>query len=174
MTAQIIAYEPSLVQSSRDTRLQVESIRNPILRDMANKYNLALDGVSLPDVLATYSKGSHTRHTKGGSGGGCFLTTACVDARGLPDDCLELTTLRSFRDKILMPSAMGKKMVGEYYRIAPEIVETVNSFGNSSEIWNGVYLDVQRAVSLVSRGEFNKAFEHYKDMTTKLKRKYLG
>ena len=35
---------------------------------------------------------------KGNDSGGCFLTSACTEARGLPDDCHELTVLRSFRD----------------------------------------------------------------------------
>ena len=29
---------------------------------------------------------------------GCFLTTACIRAKGLPDDCMELQTLRAYRD----------------------------------------------------------------------------
>lgn len=29
---------------------------------------------------------------------GCYLTSACVNAKGLPDDCEELTVLRNFRD----------------------------------------------------------------------------
>lgn len=31
---------------------------------------------------------------KGNDSGGCFLTSACTEARGLPDDCHELTVLR--------------------------------------------------------------------------------
>lgn len=35
------------------------------------------------------------------SSGGCFLTSACVKSKGLPDNCYELTRLRWFRDNIL-------------------------------------------------------------------------
>ena len=38
---------------------------------------------------------------KGNDSGGCFLTSACTEARGLPDDCHELTVLRAFRDGYL-------------------------------------------------------------------------
>ena len=39
--------------------------------------------------------------SKENDNGGCYLTTACVAARGLPDTCAELQTLRAFRDGIL-------------------------------------------------------------------------
>ena len=35
----------------------------------------------------------------GSSSGGCYFTSACVEAQGLPDDCHELTALRKFRDE---------------------------------------------------------------------------
>lgn len=134
-----------------------------------------------------YDAGRHDRHENGykskddcGTGetreepsSGCFLATACVSAMGLPDNCLELRTLRSFRDKILLPSSAGRKAIKEYYRIAPSIVKAVNVSGKSEEVWSNVYLDVQKAVSLVKRGMFNEAFEHYKQMTTALKTEYL-
>ena len=34
-----------------------------------------------------------------GRKGGCFLTSACVKFKGLPDDCAELETLRAFREQ---------------------------------------------------------------------------
>lgn len=40
-------------------------------------------------------------------------TSACVAARGLPDDCEELTQLRCFRDEILMKTEEGRKLVGK-------------------------------------------------------------
>ena len=35
---------------------------------------------------------------KGDTSGGCYLTSACMYSKGLPDDCYELETLRNFRD----------------------------------------------------------------------------
>ena len=32
----------------------------------------------------------------------CFLTTACVEARGLPDNCLELHILRKFKGRFVL------------------------------------------------------------------------
>ena len=59
---------------------------------------------------------------KGQETSGCFLTSACVEAKGLPDDCRELTVLRNFRDTYLKASADGQRDVCEYYHVAPMIV----------------------------------------------------
>lgn len=52
----------------------------------------------------------------------CFLTTACVEELGLPDDCMELQVLRGFRDGALRPSAGGDKLVELYYELAPIVL----------------------------------------------------
>ena len=51
---------------------------------------------------------------KGNDSGGCFLTSACTEARGLPDDCHELTVLRSFRDGYLRSQPEGEAEIAEY------------------------------------------------------------
>ncbi len=107
------------------------------------------------------------------SKGGCYLTTACIETMGLPDDCLELGVLRNFRDKILMPQPSGKRAVREYYRIAPEIVQAVNEEDNAQSTWQYVYRDIRYAVSLILSGDFEGSFKHYQQMTSRLKEKYL-
>ena len=51
----------------------------------------------------------------------CFLTSACTAARGLPDNCRELTVLRAFRDGYMQTLPEGKRDIQEYYRCAPVI-----------------------------------------------------
>jgi len=105
----------------------------------------------------------------------CYLTTACVMSRGLPDNCLELTTLREFRDRVLLPTSRGKKAVSEYYRLAPKIVLAVNS-GDSEmaqRVWNAVYSQVRRAMSSIRTGDFEGAFKRYEQMTARLKQAHL-
>jgi hypothetical protein len=104
----------------------------------------------------------------------CYLTTACVKSKNLPDNCLELEVLRGFRDKILMKDSRGKKAVKEYYKIAPEIVQAVENQENAQRIWNEVYGDIKHAVLLVLSGNHNEAFDHYKQMTLRLKKNYLN
>jgi len=114
------------------------------------------------------------RWDKGKDDSACYLTTACVRAMELPDNCLELTTLRGFRDRILMPDSYGRKAVQEYYEIAPEIVQAVSRQSNAQGIWQDVYKDVSHAVFLVLSGDFEGAFKHYQQMTMGLKGKFLS
>jgi hypothetical protein len=102
--------------------------------------------------------------------GGCYLTTACINARGLPDNCLELMVLRGFRNRILMTQPAGRRELEIYEKIAPVIVSCVNKNENSQKIWGETYKDIQKAVRLIIAGDFSKAFEHYKAMTLRLKR----
>lgn len=56
----------------------------------------------------------------------CLLTTACVRARGLGDDCIELQTLRTFRDEYVKGLPGGQEAIREYYEIAPAIVRAID------------------------------------------------
>lgn len=104
----------------------------------------------------------------------CYLTTACIKSMNLPDNCLELRILRNFRDKILMEDYTGRKVVKEYYKIAPLIVESINKREDSQSIWKSVYNNIRKAVSLVKSRNFNSAFEHYKEMALNLKERHLS
>ena len=118
--------------------------------------------------------GSSSSSSSGGSSkGGCYLTTACVSAMNLSDNCLELSILRNFRDKVLILTSRGRNAVREYYRIAPEIVQAVNKRENSQNIWDAAYRDIRHAVSLVLSRDFEGAFKHYQEMSLRLKEKYL-
>ena len=106
-----------------------------------------------------------------GSGGdsGCFLTSACVQARGLPDDCEELTVLRRYRDSYLRRRPGGEDEIRQYYAIAPRIVEAVNTRKDAAEIWNRVYEEmVLPCVRMIQSGAMEGAFRLYKDYTLKL------
>ncbi|MBU2104642.1 MAG: hypothetical protein KKF67_02625, partial [Nanoarchaeota archaeon] len=149
-----------------------------ILDDLANSLGKSLS-ISKADEI--YDKGykwgaehrgdSSSDNSSGGSSSICYLTTACVDSMGLNDNCLELNVLRKFRDNVLLPSI--SQVVKEYYAMAPDIISAINDKDNSKEIWENVYKDITRAVSLVFRGDFNRAFNHYQQMTLGLKENYL-
>ena len=107
--------------------------------------------------------------TGSGSGSGCFLTSACVEARGLPDDCEELSLLRQYRDSYLRRRPGGTEEIREYYRIAPRIVEAVNAKENAGEIWDRVYEEMVRpCVRMIRAGAMEDAFRLYKAYTLKL------
>ena len=65
-----------------------------------------------------------TKH--GSSSSGCYLTSACTQARGLPDDCEELTVLRAFRDTYVRALPTGEADVRRYYATAPQIVNAIH------------------------------------------------
>lgn len=105
--------------------------------------------------------------------GGCYLTTACVEAKGLPDDCEELTILRNFRDHWLKKQPGGAEEIAEYYATAPRIVAEVNKRTDAREIWNGLYDSlVAPCVQMIQRGEMERAREMYREMSLRLKEMY--
>ncbi|MBU4283638.1 MAG: hypothetical protein KJ968_00895 [Nanoarchaeota archaeon] len=117
--------------------------------------------------------GSSSKSSGGSSNSGCYLTTACVRAMGLPDDCLELNVLRNFRDRYLMSQPSGIRAVKEYYRIAPEIVQCIDEREDAQSIWQATYRDIGYAVSLILSRDFEGAFKHYQQMTSRFQDKYL-
>lgn len=111
--------------------------------------------------------------TNGGSGG-CYLTSACVEARGLADDCRELTVLRRFRDGWLKEQPCGGCDVEEYYCTAPAIVEAIRKLPNAAEVFDAIYRELVRpCVALIDGGDNAGAYRAYKDYTRKLREKYL-
>lgn len=118
--------------------------------------------------------GSHSR-SGGGSGiGGCFLTSACVQARSLPDDCEELKTLRDFRDSYMMSTEQGRQEVEQYYSVAPEIVAAINQSPEAKKIWGELFsMVIAPAVAYIQQGDLSKAHQLYKDCVLRLQERYV-
>ena len=111
---------------------------------------------------------------KAGSGSGmCFITTACVEAAGLFDNCNELETMRYLRDEYLAKSVDGKRMIQEYYEIAPSIVEKMKREDNSKEVFCDIFNDIMGTVSLVKSGDLESATARYGGMVVRLKQRYM-
>ncbi len=53
---------------------------------------------------------------------GCFITTACCELLGLPDDCFELNALRRYRDGVLAKLPGGEAAIARYYVLAPQLL----------------------------------------------------
>lgn len=60
-------------------------------------------------------------HSEKDSSNGCYLTTACVEYKGLSDSCKELTLLRNFRDNYMKNNSSTD--IDKYYQVAPRIVD---------------------------------------------------
>lgn len=108
------------------------------------------------------------------SSGGCYLTTACVDCRNLPDDCVELTVLRKFRDEYMMRQPEGPEDIKEYYEKAPQIVSEIDSRKDRKEIYENLYSDVIKpCVEMIECGKNEEAYEKYKRMVRELEKEYM-
>jgi hypothetical protein len=145
-----------------------------LLDELAHNLGKGMD--PLPDTKKEQSYEQGWKDGMEEKSKGCYLTTACVGAMGLPDNCLELNVLRNFRDKVLLPTSIGRRAVEEYYSIAPEIIQAVGEQekSNALTVLRSIYNDIRKAVFLIGSGDFKGAFKHYQQMTLKLKGKYLN
>ena len=104
----------------------------------------------------------------------CILTTACIRARGLPDNCLELTTIRAFRDDYLKREPTGQAIVADYYATAPHIVAAINQDPLGPLVYADLYDRlVVRAVELIQAGHHQEALTYGLGIYGELKQRYL-
>ena len=81
---------------------------------------------------------------------------------GFPDDCDDLQTLRVFRDRRKVEDSDFALLVEEYYRIAPPIVEWLNSKSNSKEEYLKLYHElVLPCVELIKQNKEDEAISLY-------------
>ena len=105
----------------------------------------------------------------GSSGSFCFLTTACVTAMGLPDDCTDLVTLRRFRDEYVKALPSGIAEIRSYYDLAPRILEAINQRTDRLDWYRWIYQTiVSPCVGLIANGYLDEAFSLYKQQTQQL------
>lgn len=133
------------------------------VRGYMKEHGLNPDKYYKPDRKNTRPGSNENEH------GGCFLTTACVAARGLPDTCAELQMLRAFRDGVLAHMPDGQDEIAEYYRIAPGIVAAINQREDAGQIWDRIYEElVMPCVRMIHEGKDEEAYRLYKAYTLSL------
>lgn len=106
---------------------------------------------------------------RGGSGGSCYITSACCAYRGLADDCRELGAMRRLRDVHLSPTARGRRIVADYYREAPRIVEMINASQRREELYDRIFDHIAACTELVEAGDFTNATDVYLAMMRELR-----
>ena len=100
----------------------------------------------------------------------CFITTACVKHYGLSDDCYQLNTLRKFRDGYLSKSDANKTLIHQYYSIAPNLVNLLESDINRNHLFNEIFLKINRACAAIEKRKFENAKKIYSDAVVNLLR----
>jgi hypothetical protein len=104
----------------------------------------------------------------------CFLTTACVFAQGLPDDCLELRTLRQFRDDHVSRTPGGVLLIQSYYTTAPRIILGIESESGHEVHYRTLWRElVHPCVTLIECGRKASALDRYQQIVMDLQRNYL-
>lgn len=107
------------------------------------------------------------------SSGGCYLTSACVYSKGLPDNCVELQTLRNYRDHWLRLQPDGEYLISEYYKIAPKIVSAINSQKDKISIYTYIYETmIEPCVKFINNSQMQDALNLYKQKTLELQETY--
>lgn len=115
----------------------------------------------------------HRASSDDNSSGGCFITTACVEFAGLPDNCRELTLLRQFRNTYMMALPNGPSLIAEYYSTAPAIVAAIAASQRKSAALRSAWAAVQKAVGAIEKGDYPAALTIYSLMFRRLKRAFL-
>ncbi|WP_272010538.1 CFI-box-CTERM domain-containing protein [Roseovarius sp. ZX-A-9] len=104
---------------------------------------------------------------------GCFLTTACCGHYGRPDNGLELSTLRRFRDGYLAASTEGAREIGEYYRLGPQICRAINADAAGGRVLRGIYWGtILPCVVLIRLGLNGLTHRLYRRMVRRLQLRY--
>jgi hypothetical protein len=92
----------------------------------------------------------------------CLLSSACVAARGLPDDCDELTTLRKFRRDHLEGTPRGNNILQEYQTISGQILRWIEGRDDRQISYNDLYHRLVRGtVDLLRLEQIEAAINHY-------------
>jgi hypothetical protein len=110
---------------------------------------------------------------KKGFFGFCYITTACVVARNLPDDCYELTTLRAFRDGYMRNIRNGSKLIEDYYITAPQILARIYERPYAKEVLVKLFARIKQSVAFIEKGQNEAALQNYYDMVNGLKQDYI-
>lgn len=99
------------------------------------------------------------------SSSGCFLTTACVEHKGLTDNCRELTAMRRLRDEWLAKQPNGQEEIENYYLTAPSIVKNILGLPDSAKVLDELYTAyILPCTELVEKDDMLNAYKMYKQM----------
>lgn len=102
---------------------------------------------------------------------GCFVTTAVCDILGKDDNCIELETLRKFRDEKLLTNENLKHIIDEYYKISPKYVNKINN--HKDKITFAEHLlnkYINQVIENIQRGNQKEAVSIYKNMLMEIEK----
>ena len=119
----------------------------------------------------------HNPYKRSRTKSACLIATACTEAKGLPDNCYELSLLRLFREEYVAKLPDGEAVLAEYREKAPKVVSAIEAFGEegAGEVWQYLYeRGVSLAIELILGCMWDEAFEAYEAMCRELERHFVG
>ena len=103
----------------------------------------------------------------------CFLTTACCEAYGKPDDCHELETLRAFRNGWLRFQPGGAEAIATYGVVAPKIcAELARDPRRDFQLARIYWGTIVPCLALIRLGLRRPAYALYRRLVTRLMVRY--
>lgn len=108
--------------------------------------------------------------------GGCYITSAAVEFRGLGDSSPEMQTLRRFRHEYIESSGIAERMVDleEYYVIGAVLRNWINSRADRENIWAYVWDYVAEVISLAEAHSYAQAYALFRRRTLTLRFDVFG
>ena len=105
----------------------------------------------------------------------CYITTATCISLGKPDDCVELVSIRSFRDNWLIHQKKGLEIIENYYNLAPVILNSINNSRNPKIIYQNIWNNyLKEFFELIASRKNKSALKIFLKMITELGTQYLN
>ena len=104
--------------------------------------------------------------------GGCYLTTATVQYKGLLDDGPELTAMRQLRE-YYRGDVYYDNLIVEYYQNAGAIIQGIDNSVDPSVDYEFIYQSVLKVKNYVDQSMWEEAKEEYITTYFVLKNKYI-
>ena len=104
--------------------------------------------------------------------GGCYLTTATVQYKGLLDDGPELTAMRTLREHY-RGDVYYDNLIVEYYQNAGAIIQGIDNSLDPSVDYEFIYQSVLKVQNYVEQSMWEEAKEEYITTYFVLKNKYI-
>ncbi|MCM1009082.1 MAG: hypothetical protein NC485_14435 [Ruminococcus flavefaciens] len=124
---------------------------------------------------SSYYSGSDYSSNDDNSGGGCYISTACIKAKGFSDDCFELSILRKYRDKLVEEDTEIRRVVKEYYNAAPKLIAVINRQPDKQRIYEYIYDNlVVLSIKYLIEEDYQRAVAQYRKIYEELKKKYCA
>ena len=104
--------------------------------------------------------------------GGCYLTSATVQFKGLEDDGVELTAMRALRD-YYKGDVYYDNLIAEYYESSVAIIQGIDSSVNPSIDYEFIYQSVLKVKDFVDQSMWVEGWNEYYNSYLTLKNKYI-